>query len=374
MGRRLAFDYVGVTSDVEQHCGMPRGPSLPSFWTLQLLGWAGYFVAMAFSRIGRFPLSFMFAEKLLLTLLGVAISLILRAILRRMLADQRSMTTLVVSSVVASYLLAAVWTATANVLTIPIETAFLGRHSNYGSIGALFGGTVYNSFTLVAWAFLYLGLSYYFALQLERERALRAETMVAEVKLRALQHQLNPHLFFNTLNAISTLIVERRNDDATVMIARLGDFLRATLRQDLAAQVPLAEELSLTGQYLDIEQVRFGERLRVTYDIEEDAYRGLVPLLLLQPLVENATRHGIGRLESGGTIAISARVVSGNLELAVENDAPGRQNVAVESGIGLANVRERLAVLYGDRQSLTTSDVGDVFRVDIRLPFSTSGG
>jgi hypothetical protein len=299
MGRRLASDYVGVTSDVEQHCGMPRGRSLPSFWTLQLLGWAGYFVAMAFSRIGRFPLSFMFAEKLLLTLLGVAISLILRAILRRMLADQRSMTTLVVTSVVASYLLAAAWTATANLLTIPIETAFLGRHSNYGSIGTLFGGTVYNSFTLVAWAFLYLGLSYYFALQLERERALRAETMVAEVKLRALQHQLNPHLFFNTLNAISTLIVERRNDDAAVMIARLGDFLRATLRQDLAAQVSLAEELSLAGQYLDIEQVRFGERLRVTYDIEEDAYRALVPLLLLQPLVENATRHGIGRLERG---------------------------------------------------------------------------
>ena len=368
MERRLVSDYVGAKRDVEQHCGMPRGRSLPSFWTLQLLGWSGYFVAMVFSRIGRFPLSYMFAEKLLLTLLGVSISLVLRAILRRMLVSQQSMTALVVTSVVASYLLAAVWTAVANVLTIPIESAFFGRHSNYGSIGALFGGTVYNSFTLVAWAFLYLGLTHYFALQAERERALRAETMVAEVKLRALQHQLNPHLFFNTLNAISTLIAEHRNQDATVMIARLGDFLRATLRQDLAAQVPLADELSLAGQYLDIEQVRFGERLRVTYDIDEEAYRALVPLLLLQPLVENATRHGIGRLESGGTIAISARVVGTQLELAIENSAPVKSNGASASGIGLANVRERLTVLYDQRQALTTSHTDGVFRVDIKLP------
>jgi hypothetical protein len=353
---------------------VPRGRALPSFWTLQLLGWSGYYVAMAFSRIGRFPLSYMFAEKLLLTLLGVAISLVLRAVLRRMLADQRSMTALVVTSVGASYLLAAAWTTAANLLTIPIESAFFGRSSNYNSIGTLFGGTVYNSFTLVAWAFLYLGLTHYVALQEERERALRAETMVAEVKLRALQHQLNPHLFFNTLNAISTLIAERRNDDATLMIARLGDFLRATLRQDLATQVPLADELSLAGQYLDIEQVRFGDRLRVTYDIDEDAYRALVPLLLFQPLVENATRHGIGRLERGGTIAISARIVGERLALAVENSAPVDAGMnGRDVGIGLSNVRERLAVLYDDRQELhTTRQPDGGFRVDIVLPFKVN--
>ncbi len=351
---------------------MSRDRSLPSFWTLQLLGWTGYFVAMAFSRIGRFPLSYMLAEKLLLTLLGVAISLVLRVILRRLLADARSMATLVIACVVSSYVLAAVWTAAANLLTVPVEEAFFGRSSSYESIGALFGGTVYNSFTLVAWGFLYLGLTHYVALQAERERALRAETMLADVKLRALQDQLNPHLFFNTLNAISTLIVERRNEDAALMIARLGDFLRATLRQDLVAQVPLADELSFAAQYLDIEQVRFGDRLHVTYDIEEDAYRALVPLLLLQPLVENATRHGIGLLHCGGKIAISARVTDGTLALSIENSAPVIASFDdARWGIGLTNVRERLVVTYGERQELRTARTADgMFRVDITLPFA----
>ena len=350
---------------------MTRPRPLPSFWTLQVLGWAGYFVAMAFSRIGRFPLSYMLAEKLVLALLGVAMSLVLRAILRRLHAAQRSMAAIVITCVVWSYLLAAVWTAAANVLTIPIEAMFLGRTSSYDSVGALFGGTVYNSFTLVAWGFLYLGVKYYLALQLERERALRAETMAAEVKLRALQYQLNPHLFFNTLNAISTLIVEHRNSDAALMIARLGDFLRATLRDDLASQVPLAEELSFAGQYLDIEQVRFGDRLQVTYDVDEDAYRALVPLLLLQPLVENATRHGIARMEGQGTVALSARIVGQLLEVSIENSGPPRTRAdTAVAGIGLANVRERLAVLYGDRQEVLTTLLTDGgFRVEIRLPF-----
>jgi two-component system LytT family sensor kinase len=351
-----------------------RSRTLPSFWTLQLLGWSAYFVAMAFSRIGRYPLSYMLAEKLLLATLGVVVSLVLRVILRRMLAAQQPMTSIVASCVVASYVLAGMWTAAANVLSVPIEAAFLERTSTYDTLGALLNGTVYNSFTLVAWGFLYLGLKHYTALQVERERALRAETHLAEVKLRALQYQLNPHLFFNTLNAISTLIVERRNDDAAAMIARLGDFLRATLRQDLQAQVPLAEELSFAGLYLDIEQVRFGDRLAVTYDVDEDAYRALVPLLLLQPLVENATRHGIAKLEGRGTISIVARVAGTTLELTIANSGPLRP-LADDSttGIGLANVRERLAVLYGDRQQLlTTVPTGGGFRVDIRLPYAVS--
>ncbi len=338
---------------------------LPPFWTLQLLGWSGYFVAMSFSRLGRFPLRYMLAEKALLTLLGVGASLLLRRMLRRELAAGRSMTFLVVLCVVASYVIASLWTAVANIATIPIEQAFFGRSSTYATAGALFGGTVYNSFTLAAWCFLYVGLKHYV-------RALRAETMAAEARLRALQYQLNPHLLFNTLNAISTLVTERRNDDATAMIARLGDFLRATLRQDQASQVPLADELSLAAQYLDIEQARFGDRLRVTWDVDEDAYRAVVPVMLLQPLLENAARHGIARLDAGGTISVSARVVDSRLVITIENSGPPDTSAVHDGrGIGLANIRERLAVLYGQDQALDASALATGgFRVRVEMPFT----
>jgi hypothetical protein len=352
----------------------PNARFRPSFWQLQLLGWSGYYVAMAFSRVGRFPIEYMLAEKLLLSVLGLVVSLVLRVILRRMIASVAPMQTIVVVCVVVSYALAAVWTAVANVLTVPIEAAFLGRTSSYDSVGALFGGTVYNSFTLVAWGFLYLGVKHYIALEAERERALRAEAMVSQVKLRALQSQLNPHLFFNTLNAISTLIAERRNDDAALMIARLAEFLRATLREDLASKVPLAEELSLANQYLDIEQIRFGDRLRVTRDIDEEAYRALVPLLLLQPLIENATRHGIAHLPSGGTIGITARVLEQRLAIVMENSGPVPSGASQAVGMGLTNVREQLAVLYGDSVEIATTQLAQGgYRIEIALPFESAG-
>jgi two-component system, LytTR family, sensor kinase len=363
MARGMTIGKRSERVHIRPYSGVNHGSLLPSFWTLQLLGWSGYYIAMSFSRIGRFPLSYMLAEKALLTALGVLISLVLRALLRRMMSSGRSLAELIVSCVVAAYVLAAVWTALANVGSMPIEMAFLNRSGNYLNGSALFGGTVYNSFTLVAWGFLYIGLKHY-------TRAVRAETLVVEAKLRALQYQLNPHLFFNTLNAISTLVAERRNDDATTMIARLGDFLRTTLRQDIASQVPLADELALTTQYLDIEQVRFGERLRVTVDVDEEAYRGLVPVMLLQPLIENATRHGIARLDSGGTIAIIGRVADERLALTIENSGPVVSSDALFSGIGLANVRERLGVLYGARHSMTALPLdGGGFRVRIEMPF-----
>jgi LytS/YehU family sensor histidine kinase len=126
--------------------------------------------------------------------------------------------------------------------------------------------------------------------------------------------------------------------------------------------------------FLDIEQVRFGDRLRVTYDVDEEAYRALVPLLLLQPLVENATRHGIGKVEGQGTITIAARVAGNRLAITIENSGAARLATdGIGTGIGLANVRERLEVLYGDSQELLTTVLTDGgFRVEIKLPFTAS--
>ncbi len=349
---------------------------LSTFWSLQLVGWSGFYVAMAFSRIGRFPLSYMLTTKVVLTLLGVGASLGLRAVLRPMLVRQVSLPKIVAVSVVTSYLLAGVWTAAFNLIDMPLARAMIGGDWQIRSIAGLLGGTVYHAFSLVAWGFLYLGIKQHRAWQDERERALRAEASAADARLRALQYQLNPHFFFNTLNAISTLIVERRNDDAAAMIARLGEFLRATLQRDVTTFVSLGDELGFVQRYLDIEQVRFEDRLTVHLDVAEEAYTGTVPLLILQPLVENAIRHGIAPLARGGAIDIAARAeqqgASRWLEITVENDAPSPAQDSRRAdgpGIGLTNVRERLAMLCGDRYRLTTETNGDRFRVRMSLPY-----
>ena len=357
-----------------------RSVRLSPFWKLQLIGWSGFYVAMAFSRMGRFPLSYMLTAKVALTLLGVAASLALRAVLRPLLARQVPLARVVAVSVIASYVLAAVWTAAFNLIDMPIARAIIGGDWNIRSVAALFGGTVYHAFSLVAWGFLYLGIKHHRAWQEERERALRAEAAAADARLRALQYQLNPHFFFNTLNAISTLIVERRNDDAAAMIARLGEFLRATLERDVTTCVSLGDELGFVQRYLDIEQIRFEDRLTVRLDIAEDAYTATVPLLILQPLVENAIRHGIAPLERGGTLDIAARVREDPqqawLDITIENDAP---DLALSAdahdgmrGIGLTNVRERLAMLYGERYRLAAGHVAEAggrFTVHLRLPY-----
>lgn len=353
---------------------MRRTP-LANFWLLQLAGWTGFYVSMAFSRMGRFPLSYMLTSKVLLTALGVGASLVLRAILRPLLARQMRMVSVVAVCTIASFILAAAWTAAFNVLVIPIGAAMLGRAESIGSLFELFYGSVYHAFSLGAWGFLYLGFKHHQAWQAERERALIAERQAANARLRALQYQLNPHFFFNTLNAISTLVTERRNDEASAMIARLGDFLRATLHRDTTASVSLRDELAFTQRYLDIERIRFEHRLVVAHDVDDDALDAAVPVLLLQPLVENAVRHGIAPLEQGGSIVIAAARTSDRdgawLEISIDNDAPQPRSKP-DGGIGIANVRERLEMLYGPTHRFSAGFVSSRYHARIALPFTAA--
>jgi LytS/YehU family sensor histidine kinase len=321
--------------------------------------------------MGRFPLAYMLPSKLVLTALGVGASLLLRPFLRALLRNGRGVVAVVVACTVASYVLACLWTAAFNVLQLPIERAILGHDARIRNLSGLLNGSVYHAFTLAAWGFLYLGIKYWLALQDERERAIRAETAAAEARLGALQHQLNPHFLFNTLNAISTLVAERRNDAASEMLARLGDLLRTTLRRDSAPYVALGDELSYVERYLDIERVRFTDRLEIRLDIAEEAYRARVPFLILQPLVENAITHGIAPLTPGGTIALEGRRNGEWLELTITNSAPVAAPSSTNgTGIGIANVRERLRAAYGDRHAMDQGRAGDgQYRVHLRLPF-----
>jgi len=190
---------------------------------------------------------------------------------------------------------------------------------------------------------------------------------------------LNPHFLFNTLNAISTLILEQDTDGANRMVTRLSSFLRYSLDNDPMQRIALKQEIEALKLYLDIEKVRFEERLRLDIDIAPEAQTALIPSLLLQPLVENAIKHGIAQSEAGGCLRIAARVFAGELLIELADDGPGVALVDGEipsaRGVGLRNTRERLHELYGGRHSLRLGNtVPHGLTVNIRIPCQKEHG
>jgi LytS/YehU family sensor histidine kinase len=212
-----------------------------------------------------------------------------------------------------------------------------------------------------------------------RERLARHSTETARLneelskaQLTALRRQIEPHFLFNTLNAISGLVREKRNDDAVHMIAGLSDFLRWTVRESNLQQVPLAEEMDFLHKYLEIQKVRFAERLRLRLEVSEELLIAQVPSLLLQPIVENAIKHGIAKRSTGGEIEITGRRSNGTLNLTVSNDGPPLPaNWQDGAGIGLSNMRTRLQGLYGNDFKLEVRDRDpEGVEVSISLPFT----
>lgn len=249
----------------------------------------------------------------------------------------------------------------------------------------LFGKLVFNmasSNMFKYWIFVlgHLGWQYYQRYR-ERERAAAAlATELAQARLQALRMQINPHFLFNTLNTISALI--RENPDAADrMIVRLSELLRRTLDRSDVQEVPLREEIEFLKSYLEIEQMRFADRLTVRFDIETKANELLVPHLILQPLVENALRHGIMPREEAGRVEIHARVAGDKLELRVWNngnglaapsDSPDLSDKSPREGIGLKNVRSRLTQLYGGAQEFTLGNAtGGGVEARLRIPCGT---
>lgn len=203
----------------------------------------------------------------------------------------------------------------------------------------------------------------------ERERkAVELEARLADARLAALRMQLHPHFLFNTLNAIATL-THKDAHAADEMIANLSELLRAAL-DTTAQEIPLRQELDFLGRYLDIQQVRFGDRLRVEKEIDAAALDALVPTLMLQPIVENAIRHGIEPHARDGVISLLAKREDGTLFLRVRDTGGGPTSHGSAPGIGLANTQARLHALYGDRARLTFStDAEGRFAVQLEIPF-----
>lgn len=210
----------------------------------------------------------------------------------------------------------------------------------------------------------------YYRLYVERRvRASELETQLTKSQLHALQMQLRPHFFFNTLNTIAGLIRTNENDAAVRMVAGLGDLLRAVLRSDGTQEVPVQQEIDLIERYLRIEQVRFEDQLQVEVTIAPGAAIALVPNLILQPLVENAVRHGVGTSGASGRVAIHVERRAEVLRMEVRNssgDAPPK-TLNGEGGIGLRNTRARLEGLYGAEHlfEFTRSAAGAVATIEI---------
>ncbi len=230
--------------------------------------------------------------------------------------------------------------------------------------GALFviGIPIYS----VSMAVHYLVLAFESAREAER-RVLESQVTTREAQLRALRAQLNPHFLFNSLNSINAL-VGTDPEGARRMCESLGDFLRRTLALGAREAVTLEEELSLVERYFAIERVRFGSRLSVEQSIAPAAERCLVPPLLLQPLVENAVKHGIAERLQGGTIRLAAAVDAGALRLSVENDVDEDHDAKPGQGVGLENVRRRLDVVSARDARLDTVRANGTFRVTLTLP------
>jgi len=239
--------------------------------------------------------------------------------------------------------------------------------------------SVWSFYIVLSWSGLYFGSKYYQMLQIEKQRVLKANTVAHLAQLKMLRYQLNPHFLFNTLNAISTLILVKENITANNMVVKLSEFLRYTLDKDPMKTVSLANEIQAVELYLDIEKVRFEDRLQVNFVICEHCREARVPSMILQPLAENSIKHAIATQEQGGSITITVNHFGKDLLIEVADDGPGADivggNLSRENGVGLVNTRERLHALYQDDYALVVSNnAPSGVKVNIRMPFELDAG
>ena len=335
------------------------------FWTLHAAGWGAYAVTQYFGALLYEKPSSYGTLIAVAALSGFLLSAPMRYLYRRLWG--RSPKAIALGILITCYSLALALRIIINLAyTWVVEPDF-----EFRSPFQLFGGVTSTTYLLLCWSALYFGIKYYESLQQQREAALKAAALAQEAQLKMLRYQLNPHFLFNTLNAISTLILDNQNRTANHAVTRLSEFLRYTLDQDPMKKVTLRQELETLELYLGTERLRFGERLRLEYAVEETALDALVPSLLLQPLLENSLKYAISTREQGGSVRIESRARGAMLEISVIDDGPGlrdQSSAGERHGVGLRNMRERLAVLYGPNHRFAVMNSLPGLRVDLALP------
>jgi len=336
------------------------------FWSLHAAGWAGYGLTQYFGALVYGDQSAEYGRVFAVSAVaGFILSVPMRYIYRRLWS--RPVRERILGVLITCYVTALALRGVINLsYRAIVEPDWQPR-----SLFEVFGGTLSTTYLLVCWSVLYFGIKFYESQRQQEEAMLKAVALAQEAQLKMLRYQLNPHFLFNTLNAISTLILDNQNKKANQAVTRLSEFLRYTLDQDPMKKVTLRQEIEALNLYLGTERLRFGERLRLEYAIEQEALDALVPSLLLQPLLENSLKYAVSAREQGGVVRIEGRVREGLLELSVVDDGPGLREGAPATerrGVGLRNTRERLAVLYGESCRFSVLNCHPGLRIDMGLP------
>ena len=339
-----------------------------AFWFLQGLGWTGYFLLRSLSGFANSMGAMWLIHTALLTATGYSLTLLMGALFRRLI-KMRVVWTAVLS------LAAVVFASMAfSVIETWSYATFLKPESRPAGFEYM-GAILLNFALLAAWASLYYGINYYILLEEQINQRERLESQASSAQLAMLRYQLNPHFLFNTLNSISTLVLLKQTERANAMLARLSSFLRYTLANESTAKVTLAQEVETLKLYLEIEKMRFEDRMRPHFRIDPETIGARLPSLLLQPLIENAIKYAVTPSEDGADIWINATREGQAVRIEVADngnvDCPDAA-ASPSTGVGLANIRERLAQAYGNAHGFTTKkNEHGGFSVIIEIPYQS---
>jgi signal transduction histidine kinase len=337
-----------------------------AFWMLQAAGWSGYLLLRTVSSVSNTFSVEGIIRAIIEAIVGYCLTLLLSSLYgyyRRLPRIPSVILTL--GTLVGAALIYAVLEA----FTFSFTAAEPGI-----TLARVLGYTFLTFTVLAGWSALYFGINFYLIVEAQIDQMQILENQASSAQLAMLRYQLNPHFLFNTLNSISTLVLLKQTERANIMLSRLSSFLRYTLANEPTAHVTLAQEVETLKLYLDIEKMRFDERLRTHFDVDPRCAKARLPSLLLQPLVENAIKYAVTPQEEGADITVSARLAGERVQIAVSDTGPGliesKPRPTLSTGVGLANIRERLAQAFGpDHRFETRSDPGKGFSVEIEIPF-----
>jgi sensor histidine kinase YesM len=339
-----------------------------AFWILQSIGWSGYFFLRTISGVAAGMGWMLLVHTLLLTATGYSLTLLMASLFRRLIR-MKPVWTLVLS-------LIAVILASGTFSVIETWSVATFLKPGFKPAGIEYMSAILLDFALLtAWTALYYGINYFLLLEDEIRQREKLEGQASTAQLAMLRYQLNPHFLFNTLNSISTLVLLKQTERANAMLARLSSFLRYTLANEPTAKVTLAQEVETLKLYLEIEKMRFEDRLRPHFRIESETIGARLPSLLLQPLIENAIKYAVTPAENGADIWITANREGQavRIEVADNGNGDGAEIAASPStGVGLANIRDRLSQAYGGghRFDSRKNERGG-FSVILEIPYET---